>query len=180
MDNMNQIIFESLSDGDIGHSGVIKNNEELAPLRSDYEIPDRYFVDSITLMAINPSRLYIYWEVIDATLEKYGIDPNDVKLSIAIVDENQFEISSFESFLSVGDYYFSYDVKSKSLTAKLHLKIDNNSFIPILASNSVKLFDARLKMDPNSPIYSDFVFEDLRQNNEAIFLSSHTQSNRGN
>ncbi len=180
MDNMNQIIFESLSDGDIGHSGVIKNNEELAPLKSDYAIPDRYFVDSITLMAINPSRLYIYWEVIDATLEKYGIDPNDVKLSIAIVDEHQFVITSFESFLSVGDYYFSYDMKSKSLTAKLHLKLDDNSLIPILESNSVKLFDATLKMDPNSPVYSDFVFGDLRQDDEAIFLSSHTHSNRGN
>lgn len=180
MDNMNQIIFESLSDGDIGHSGVLKNNEELAPLKSEYEIPNRYFVDGITLMPINPSKVYIYWEVIDATLEEYGIDPNDVRLSIAIVDENQLELSSFESFLSVGDYYFSYDMKRKSLTAKLSLKLDGSNVIPILESNTIKLFDATLKIDPNSPIYSDFVFEELQQADETIHLSSHTPLTRGN
>ncbi|MDD2698222.1 MAG: DUF4912 domain-containing protein [Arcobacteraceae bacterium] len=191
MDNKNQIIFESLDSGDIGYSGVLKNSEPLPSTNCSYEIPTRYFVDSLTLMAINPHNSYLYWEVTNETLEKLGIPTDDVKLNISIVDEQNVEISSFESSFSVGDYYVHYEIESKSLTAKLHIKVDDNTSVPLLVSNRLKLFDATLKGYKNSPLYSDFVFEDLNEKDEIVNLnsislvkkknlSSHTILNKGN
>jgi len=191
MDNTTQIIFESLDGTDLGYSGVLRNNEVYLSTNCCYEIPSRYFVDSLTLMAINPNKFYIYWEVTDETLEKFRISLSDVKLHISVVDERDIEITSFESPFSVGDYYCNHTKKSKILTAKLNLVVDGDSFVPILVSNRLKLFDPILKGYTGSPLYSDFVFDGqegesgmvdfdsttLKTNNN---LSSHTILNKGN
>lgn len=174
MEYNSAIIVESLSDADIGYSGLLKNHEVFETSKSEYEIPSRYFVDSLTMMAINPLNSYIYWEVTDETLQKFGIPSNDVKINISIVDENNSEISFFESVFSVGNYYFHHEPKYKFLIAKLNLKADDNRLIPILESNRLKLFDATLKGYNNSPLYGEFTAEDkdIQEGDEVVHLNS--------
>ncbi|GEM_PF-2238152 len=159
MDNTSQLIAQSLSDGECGNSGVIKNSEALSASKSEYEIPNRYFIDTLTLLPINPQNSYLYWEVSDATLEKFGIPLFDVHLIISIFDENNIEVSSFPTQFSVGNYYLKHKTKSKSLIAKLHLKVGENSFVTLGVSNTIKLFDTRLKGDRVSPLLSEYIFE---------------------
>lgn len=159
MDN-SELIRKSLEDNDIGYSGVLKDEEVFQPTHSIYEIPLRYFIDSLTLMTINPHNSYLYWEVTDETLEKFGISPTNVHLSISLYDENEAEVFSFESVFSVGSYYLKHGTKNKWLTAKLHLKFEDKDPIALLSSNRVKLFDPTLKASQTSPLYGEYGFAD--------------------
>ncbi len=176
MDNASQLIAQSLGDGGCGYSGVIQNSEVLFLSQSEYEIPSRYFTDTLTLLPINPQNSYLYWEVTDETLEKFGISLLDVHLIISIFDENNNEISSFSTQLSVGDYYLKHETKSKSLIAKLYFKVDENSFVTLQASNTIKLFDATLKGYANSPLLGEFLFETIQKEKDGEISSVHSMS----
>jgi len=171
-----ELIATSLEESDIGYSGTIKKIEIFYSTNSNYEIPSRYFVDSVIMMNINPQNSYLYWEVTDETLQKFGIAPNDVKLRVSIVDEYNNEISSFESVFSIGDYYFHHEIKSKKLMAKLDLKLQDDSFVSLLTSNTIKLFDATLKGYINSPLLSDYAFEALEKDENGDISSVHSMS----
>ena len=171
-----ELIATSLDEGDIGYSGTIKKIETFEHPKSHYEIPNRYFIDSFTMLNINPQNSYLYWEESDATLEKFGIAPNDVKLRISIIDECENEISSFESVFSVGDYYFHHEQKSKKLIAKLDLQLQDNSFVPLFRSNTIKLFDATLKGYAHSPLLGEFLFETIQKEEDGEISSVHSMS----
>jgi len=171
-----ELIATSLDEGDVGYSGTIKKIEVFEHPKSHYEIPSRYFIDSITMLNINPQNSYLYWEVSDATLEKLGIALNDVKLRISIVDECEKEIFSFESVFSVGNYYFHHEMKSKKLVAKLDLKLQDDSFVSLLTSNTITLFDATLKGYTNSPLLGELLFETIEKEEDGEISSVHSMS----
>lgn len=177
MEYNSAIIVESLSDGDVGYSGVIKNKEVLAPLKSEYEIPTRYFVDNLTMLPINPQNSFLYWEITNETLEKFGISPNDVHLVISILDENKNEISSFTTNFSVGDYYFKHTLNHKSMVALLYARLKDDTNVILLSSNKLKLFDPTLKNQYSSPLFDEYIVETEKlENSEAEIVHLNSMS----
>ncbi len=101
-------------------------------------IPDRYGIDYIYLLPINPQNIYIIWEITLATLKNTIADINnisDIQLLLRVFyDKNNFEEIAIKD---IGNYYYSNNqINGRYVWAELG-GIFNGSFIKILATNKV-------------------------------------------
>ncbi|MDO9265591.1 MAG: DUF4912 domain-containing protein [Sulfurimonas sp.] len=94
---------------------------------TDELIEQRYNKDKLVLLPINPNSSFVYWEITDKTLEKFGIDPKDVQLSFKLFDATNHEIIEFSSSFAISNYYINHESDHKSLYVKLFLNVGAKS-----------------------------------------------------
>lgn len=90
---------------------------------TDELIAQRYNKEKLVLLPINPNSSFIYWEIRDKILEKFGIDPKNVELSFKLFDATNHEIIEFSSSSAIGNYYINHESEHKSLYVKLFLNV---------------------------------------------------------
>lgn len=91
---------------------------------TDELIAQRYDKEKLVLLPINPNSSFVYWEIGDKTLEKFGIDPKNIELSFKLFDATNHEIGEFSSSFAIGNYYINHESDHKSLYIKLFLNVD--------------------------------------------------------
>lgn len=103
---------------------------------TDELIEQRYNKDELVLLPINPNSSFVYWEIRDKTLEKFGIDPKNVELFFKLFDATNHEIGEFSSSFTIGNYYINHESDHKSLYVKLFLNV-GEELEYILSSNII-------------------------------------------
>ncbi|MCK9454185.1 MAG: DUF4912 domain-containing protein [Sulfurimonas sp.] len=135
-----------------GLSHVCKSsNANVRDIKDEHkEPPKKYNKDKLVLLPINPNSSFVYWEVTDKRLEKFGIDLKNVELSFKLLDVNHLEILEFSSNFAIGSYYLNHKNSHKAIYVKLYLKVGERLEY-ILSSNIVGASDKGIN---NNSIYS--------------------------
>ncbi len=123
------------------------------------EIPFEYNTDRITLLVIDPTFTYVYWEITDGKLnEGKNIAGWDSNLTLRVydvtdIDFNGFNAHSFvdtEIYERIGCWYIRLDKANRNLVVDIGLKNSQGHFHSITRSNFAKL--PPLHMAPEGPI----------------------------
>lgn len=107
---------------------------------SHYSIPERYYINTLVLLPINPSTLFLYWEVCDDfILSKYSGEYDG--FMIKIMEEyqgNTKEEISFRVYEQSGRYYVNRHFPSKTLYAIMGIIDSMGKFVELMVSNRIK------------------------------------------
>jgi hypothetical protein len=95
---------------------IKEETEIILDLPVEYKIPDRYNIDKIVLLPIDPHKHFTYWFLKDETLNKLKENYGDFKFLIKLYKERK-ETLSFEVYSESGDYYIHHYAPFKRLFA---------------------------------------------------------------
>jgi hypothetical protein len=134
--------------GDPGRAGLPRLGE--APITISKEIPWGYGRDRVTAMAIDPDRLFAYWEVLDESIaaarERLGRGGSTAWLNIRAYDvtgrifDGTNAHSTFDHRVERGDrqWFFTIGRPSSELILEVGLKSDEGFFMKISRSGRVE------------------------------------------
>ncbi len=110
-----------------------------------YTIPTRYYKDTVTLLAANTNTYYVYWEIIEATLQSYNLDLYKQKLCFRVENTQGQSLVEFESPFDLGEYFFTINAEDMDICVKMGL-IRDNQFVEIMHSNVLHTFSSTIKL----------------------------------
>jgi len=134
-----------------------------------YTIPTRYYKNTVTLLAANTTTYYVYWEIIEQTLQTYHIDLHKEKLCFRVENVNSECLVQFSSPFDLGEYFFKLEAQDIEICVKLGL-LRNNEFIEIMKSNSLHTFSSTIKF----PDFTNEVWLEKHQSYMKI-IQSHLE-----
>jgi len=118
----------------------------------DYPIPSRYYKNRVTLLPVNQSKYYLYWEITDETLKAHNIDLNSEQLHFRIYDANGMLYSLSSSF-SVSEYFIKGVFENRKIYAKAGYMKDG-AFKELFASDWVQTFSSQINLpSPDDEIW---------------------------
>ncbi|MBD3789446.1 MAG: DUF4912 domain-containing protein [Campylobacterales bacterium] len=110
---------------------------------SHYVIPDRYNQDRVVILPVNTKKYYLYWEITPSLLEKYALHScNDILFRI--VDELDKMVFEIHCHSEVAEYFVNQEFNCRSIKVFAGFYREN-TFVAMLQSNQLKLFDKKLK-----------------------------------
>ncbi len=127
---------------------MLKRGDAPKKPHTQYEIPHFYDINTLKIIAVNPSKLYSYWEITEDLLSQHQISADQLKLRVAFIEdlnENMAEEVSINARL--GNYYFEMEMDFKKVIARIGFYNKDGNFITLLNSN---IFVA-----PNSKVITD-------------------------
>ncbi len=127
---------------------MLKRGDAPKKPHTQYEIPHFYDINTLKIIAVNPSKLYSYWELTEDILSQHKISTDQLKLQVAFIEnlnENIVEEVSINTRL--GNYYFELPMDFKKVIARVGFYNQEGKFITILNSN---IFVA-----PNAKVITD-------------------------
>lgn len=177
---INELIIKSLESFDSSYSsGTVHSicEEQQSPaFVMDYPIPERYNKNKCVMLPVNPSRLFVYWEITDDSLKKNEINPEDVKLYFYVYNEKNEVLEKFESTFAVGEYYLEHQFEFKSLKIKVY-PIDDENSDAIVSSNTLGVVGQDIKDDevPNIDVLGQVV-RTYRYNSMTVHIGENVLS----
>ena len=141
---------------------MLKRGDAPKKPHTQYEIPHFYDINTLKIIAVNPTKLYSYWELTEDILSQHQISADQLKIRVAFIenlDERVVEEVSINTRL--GNYYFKIEMDFKKVIARIGFYNKNGEFITILNSN---IFIA-----PNSKLIT---------NGEIIWRNLNTKENQ--
>ena len=127
---------------------MLKRGDAPKKPHTQYEIPHFYNINTIKIIAVNPSKLYSYWELTDDFLAQNQISADQLKLRVSFINNLNENIVAETSINSrLGNYYFELEMDFKKVIARIGFYNKDNQFITLLTSN---IFVA-----PNSKVITD-------------------------
>jgi len=111
--------------------------------KPEYPIPDRYNLDTVVLLPVNPKKEYVYWEVSDKTVEKFCKQLN-ITAPIFILKVFQGDDEKTEELASVrvakyGNWYFDLYCPEMNLWAELGILDSMGNYHAITNSKKIKM-----------------------------------------
>jgi len=110
----------------------------------EYPIPSRYYKDRVTLLPVNQSKYYIYWEITDETLTARGIDLNTQELYFRIYNTKGM-LFEFSSPFAVSEYFIKGVFENQKIYAKVGYMVEH-TFQELFASQSVQTFSSQINL----------------------------------
>jgi|GEM_PF-647658 len=110
----------------------------------EYPIPSRYYKDRVTLLPVNQSKYYLYWEITDETLQKHGIDLNSQQLHFRIYDANGMLFTVSSSF-SVSEYFIKGVFENRKIYAKAGF-MEKGVFQELFVSQPIHTFSSQINL----------------------------------
>ncbi len=104
-------------------------------IKEDYPIPERYNVDKIVLLPVDPSKHFVYWELKDETLKDLKNKYSEITFAIKLYENNK-EALTLEISSPTGSYYIHYHAPFEKLYAAIGIVVDGQ-FIPIALSKEI-------------------------------------------
>ncbi len=136
------LIAESLiEDNFSSRTHFLKEDTTEAPrienkyIKDEYPIPEKYNINKIVLLPVDPSKHFIYWEIQDETLEDLERKYKDIKFIVKLY-ENREEVLSIDIDSTVGSYYIHYYAPFEKLYVVLGVLADGE-FIPLTSSKEI-------------------------------------------
>ncbi|PLX69301.1 MAG: hypothetical protein C0602_07790 [Denitrovibrio sp.] len=118
--------------------------EAPAPAKKpEYPIPDRYNIDTVVLLPVNPKKEYVYWEVADKTVDsictKHNIGTPVFILKVFQSDnENKEELASVR-VSKYGNWYFDLYCPDMNLWAEIGILDNKGNYYPVVNSKKIKM-----------------------------------------
>lgn len=111
--------------------------------KPEYPIPDRYNLDTVVLLPVNPKKEFVYWEVSDKTVESFtarlSISSPVFLLKVFQSDgENTEELASVR-VSKYGNWYFDLYCPEMNLWAEIGLLDTMGNYHPIINSKKIKM-----------------------------------------
>lgn len=107
---------------------------------SHYSIPERYYINTLVLLPVNPDTLFLYWEVCDDfVFSKYSGEYDG--FMVKIMEKHQGGIReemSFKVYEQSGRYYVNKHLPSRTVFASIGIVDSMGRFIELMSSNRVK------------------------------------------
>ena len=110
-----------------------------------FVIPSAYNQNRVTLLGVNPTTYYVYWEVLPATLASFGLDLHKQQLHFRVQSLQGDCLYTFESPFDLGEYFLTLETKFRDICVKMGF-FKENQFIEILTSNTVQTFSTAIKL----------------------------------
>ncbi len=127
---------------------MLKRGDAPKKPHTQYEIPYFYDINTLKIIAVNPTKLYSYWELTDDLLAQNQISADQLKLRVSFIDNLDENIVAETSINSrLGNYYFQLEMDFKKVIARVGFYNKDSQFITLLTSN---IFIA-----PNSKVITD-------------------------
>lgn len=106
---------------------------------SIYDVPERYYINTLVILPVNVNTSFIYWEVNDNYIKSIydGEFSNFVIKMFEKAGNSEHELISFIINGYIGKYYINYYAPNKAMFAVLGIFDKNGNFIPILKSNMI-------------------------------------------
>jgi len=149
---------KSVAGGDKGTSAAITNfpSDGINP-EPEITLPEKYNVDTLVLLPINPANAFAFWEVTATTLAKYtgerDLSKCKLVLSFFISGENnsQMERIAFSPVYDIGNYYLNDSrINDSILWAELDAFYNDGKRINILTSAKIKMPSDKISTDTDT------------------------------
>ncbi len=150
-----ELTEKSAAEAEKGTSGTAKDiPKEEKEAEPEIALPERYNVDTLVLLPINPSKALAFWEVSKAVLEKYAGELNLSELKLVLSFYASRENSSHEERITssyvhdIGNYYIDDARLDDSIVwAELDVPSTNGKRINLLTSAKVKMPSDKISID---------------------------------
>ena len=136
------LIAESLKEDNFSsRTHILKEDATESPMienkyiKEEYPIPERYNINKVVLLPVDPSKHFVYWELKDETLQDLKNKYSEIKFAIKLY-ENRDEALTIDITSPVGSYYIHYHAPFEKLYVVLGV-IADGQFIPLISSNEV-------------------------------------------
>jgi len=111
--------------------------------KPEYPIPDRYNLDTVVLLPVNPKKEYVYWEVSDKTsdswLAKFGISKPVFILKVFQTNGENIEELASVRVEKYGSWYFDLYCPEMNLWAELGILDNMGNYFTIVSSKKIKM-----------------------------------------
>lgn len=106
----------------------------------EYEIPDRYGIDTLVFLPVNLETSFVYWEITPKLLEQYhiGIDRLKTKV-VAVTESGEEELSEVPTTTELGKFYLHFKASMCQVLAKMGFYDESGRFVVILTSNAFRM-----------------------------------------
>ncbi len=120
-------------------------------IKEEYPIPERYNINKVVLLPVDPSKHFVYWEIKDETLEDLKSKYSEVSFTIKLY-ENREEALTIEINSAVGSYYIHYHAPFEKLYVVLGAVADG-TFIPLVSSKEIYVPSDEISEIPQEEIW---------------------------
>jgi hypothetical protein len=115
----------------------------------EYPIPDRYQLDTVVLLPVNPRKEYVYWEISDNTVNRFKKDFDSSEISYVLKvfcgdGETEFSESASVRVGRYGTWYFDLYVPDKILWAEIGILDNKGNYHAVTGSRKVRMPSDRI------------------------------------
>jgi len=124
-------------------SGLPVSDDKEYPEKPEYPIPERYNIDTVVLLPVNPKKEFVYWEVSDETSDRYKRELTLTTIAFILKifsgdSENKIELASIKVD-QIGDWYFDLYCPDQNLWAEIGILDNKGNYHPIKSSKKIKM-----------------------------------------
>ncbi|MGE4317565.1 MAG: DUF4912 domain-containing protein [Deferribacterales bacterium] len=117
--------------------------QEFRPSKPEYPLPDRYNVDTVVLLPVNPKKEYVYWEVSDRTVYSFCQTHNMGEPSFILKvftgeEDNVSELASVKVG-KYGNWYFDLYCPDARLWAEIGMLDSKGNYYAVAVSKRIKM-----------------------------------------
>lgn len=103
--------------------------------KNDYNIPSRYFSNTLKLLPVNINKYYLYWELLEFDAHEYYVRVIDSDSSIHFEIKIEYDVS---------EYYINQSFENIDLMAQIGFYQDGEFHI-LINSNTIRSFSKLIK-----------------------------------
>ena len=119
------------------HNTELFAEERRVPAGIEYEVPDRYGIDTLVFLPVNLETSFVYWEITPKLLEVHHIGIDRLRTKIVAVDEaGEEELSEFQTSTELGKFYLHFKAPMRRVLARMGYYDENGCFVVLLTSNT--------------------------------------------
>lgn len=109
----------------------------------DYFIPDRYQIDTVVFLPVNPKKEYVYWEVSDNTVYKFKKEHDSLEISFVLklfkTNNEQVEEIASVRVGSYGNWFFYFHVPDTVLWAEIGIMDNKGNYFTVASSRKIRM-----------------------------------------
>lgn len=119
------------------HSTQLLTDEiRVLPAGVEYEIPDRYHINMLVCLPVNPETSFVYWEVTSQLLAHYHTATDHLKIKVFSLHETkEVKLDEFSVSTELGRYYLHIKAAMQQIQARMGFYDEKGEFMVILVSN---------------------------------------------
>ena len=119
------------------HNTELLAEERRVPAGIEFEVPDRYDIDTLVFLPVNLETSFVYWEITQKLLQAYHIGIDRLRTKVVAVDESgEEELSEFQTSTELGKFYLHFKAPMRRVLARMGFYDENGRFVVLLTSNT--------------------------------------------
>ena len=139
---------EEISD----YTKLPKNPQKLPKSNESKELPQKYEREKLKIMPVNPSWVYVYWNISEKSRKKLKKLSKNSNITIRVIkkskEDQEVEKKVIETDLKLdqnSNTYFHLPQDNSAYVAFLGVKNENGEFTPLIESNEIKTPSSSIK-----------------------------------